>query len=319
MTTKTIKVVLLAALTVALFVPFSLMENAYAEKVTDSLTIPNAERDLKLANGYKLYPGLGWIDPTKVKEVEPVYRINPDTGDKVLDLDAMIEKSEKSKTIETSVIDWIQELMSLFTIPLAEAGNGWNQIAHKDSSNNDFSYLRAYWNVPDAPTDYDGGTNFSFPGIQPNVGSSIIFQPVVQHGYSSICDAGDAWVTYAVIMVGSSAYHTPCEDADDGDRIRGTISESNNYWTIAMKNYQNSAANDSYVVYSSTTMKFGAVAVETWNLGNDCDELQGDLEFDKIYHSGDTDNFSSSGAQSPFCGQSTNIVSESDVEMFNNN
>ena len=318
MRTKNFQTTAFVALTVVLLVPLALMEQAHAEKITDSLTVPNAERDLKLAAGYKLYPSMGWVEPNKIEQIDPVYRMNHETGDMVLDLDAMLENTDENEITETS-FDWIQHVINLFSLSLAEAGNGYNQIAHKDNASNDFSYLRAYWDVPTSPTSYDGGTNFSFPGIQPNVGSTIIFQPVLQHGYSSYCDAGDGWVTYALIYVGGSVWGTPCEDADDGDSIRGTISESNNYWTIAIRNYQNSAANDSYTVYSSTQMKLGLVAVETYNLGNDCDELQGDLEFETIIHTGDVDNFDSSGAVGAFCGQTTNIVSESNVEMFNNN
>ncbi len=143
MTSKTIKTVLFASLTIALFASFSGMQTAQAEKVIDSLTIPNEERDLKLAAGYKLYPGVGWVKPSEIKQMEPIYRDHPETKEKVLDLDAMIEKAEKSETIKTS-FDWIQTLTNLFTIPLAEAGDGYNQVAHKSSANNDFSYLRAY-------------------------------------------------------------------------------------------------------------------------------------------------------------------------------
>jgi len=318
MTYKNAKVILFAALTVALLLPFSLMGSANAEHITDSLTIPNAERDLKLDAGYKLYPGIGWVAPADQNTMEAIYTDNPETGERILDLDAMITKSKQVRITETS-FDWIQKIMNLFTIPLAEAGDGYNQIAHKDSSSNDFTYLRAFWDVPTAPADYDGGTNFSFPGIQPDDTSNIIFQPVLQHGYSSICDAGDAWVTYALIYIGGTAYHTPCEDADDGDRIRGTISKSGSTWTIAVRNYQNSDANDSISVNSNTTMEFGMVAVETYSLGGACNELQGDLEFETITHTGDTDNFDSSGSSGSFCGQTTTIVSESNVEMFNNN
>ena len=322
MTSKTIKTVLFASLTMALLASLSGMEFITAEKVTGSLAIPNAERDIKLAAGYKLYPGVGWVPPDQLRQIEPIYKENPSTGENVLDLDAMIERSEEIEETEHTETsgNMIQKFMNLFTIPLAEAGNGYNQIAHKDSSSNDFTYHRAYWDVPVAPADYQGGTNFSFPSIQPNSGSLIIFQPVLQHGYSSICDAEDDWVTYALIYVaGVGSWHTPCEDADDGDRIRGTISSSGNYWTIAMQNYDNSAANDSYNVHSSTTMTFGAVAVETYNLYNHCDELQGDLEFDFIRNTGDVDSWDDTDGVNQFCGQTENVVSDSHVEFFNNN
>ncbi len=304
------------SLTVALLASFSGMQTAQAE-VTD-ISMPET-REQREAAGYKLFPGVGWVSPQDLpKEIQTVYRVNPETGERVLDLDAMIEKANESKTTNTVGI-WIEKFISLFTLPFAHAGDGWNQVASKDDSSNDFSYIRAYWDVPAAPVDYDDGTNFSFPAIQPDAASIIIFQPVLQHGNSGICNAGDAFVTYALIYVhGVGYWNTPCEDADVDDRIRGTISESSNYWTIAMKNYDNSDANDSYQVYSSTTMEFGALAVETAYLSNDCDELQGDVEFETVTHTGDVDNFASGGVNT-FCGQSVTIVSESNVEMFNNN
>lgn len=59
-------------------------------KVTDSLLIPNETRDAKLAAGYKLYPGVGWVSPAEQNTMEPIYRVHPVTGEKVLDLDAML-------------------------------------------------------------------------------------------------------------------------------------------------------------------------------------------------------------------------------------
>lgn len=61
------------------------------QKVTDSLKIPNAERDAKLAAGYKLYPGVGWVHPDDQGHQQPIYRDDPNNpGELVLDLDAMI-------------------------------------------------------------------------------------------------------------------------------------------------------------------------------------------------------------------------------------
>lgn len=67
-------------------------------KVTDSLTILNAERDAKLDAGYKLYPGVGWVALTDQNIVEPIYREHPETGEKVLDLDAIIKMIESEPT-----------------------------------------------------------------------------------------------------------------------------------------------------------------------------------------------------------------------------
>ncbi len=62
-------------------------------KVTDSLIIPNAERDAKLAAGYKLYPGVGWVSPDEQKNAQaPIYMEDPNNpGELILDLDAMMQ------------------------------------------------------------------------------------------------------------------------------------------------------------------------------------------------------------------------------------
>jgi hypothetical protein len=55
----------------------------------------NAERDAKLAAGYKLYPGVGWVHPDDLGNQQPIYRDNPNNpGELVLDIDAMIAESE---------------------------------------------------------------------------------------------------------------------------------------------------------------------------------------------------------------------------------
>ena len=103
MTSKTIKTVLLALLAVALLASLSGIGFIHIAKVTDSLSIPNAERDIKLAAGYKLYPGVGWVSPEdQLRQIEPIYRENPSTGENVLDLDAMIERSKEIEHAETS-------------------------------------------------------------------------------------------------------------------------------------------------------------------------------------------------------------------------
>ncbi len=71
--------------------------------VTDSLKIPNAERDAKLAAGYKLYPG-GWVHPDDLGNQQPIYRDNPNNpGELVLDLDAMIKEYESISEPESDI------------------------------------------------------------------------------------------------------------------------------------------------------------------------------------------------------------------------
>ena len=73
--------------------------------VTDSLTISNVERDAKLAAGYKLYPGVGWVHPDDLGIQKPIYIDNPNNpGELVLDLDAMI-KAVESKQERTPPVE----------------------------------------------------------------------------------------------------------------------------------------------------------------------------------------------------------------------
>ncbi len=65
--------------------------------VTDSLKISNAERDAKLAAGYKLYPGVGWVHPDDLGNQQPIYKDNPDNpGELILVIDAMIAHENSS-------------------------------------------------------------------------------------------------------------------------------------------------------------------------------------------------------------------------------
>ena len=96
MTSKIIKTVLFASLAVALLASLAGMGLTHTEKVTGSLAIPNAERDIKLAARYKLYPGVGWVSPEdQFRQIEPIYKENPSTGNNVLDLDAMIKRDQE--------------------------------------------------------------------------------------------------------------------------------------------------------------------------------------------------------------------------------
>jgi len=73
-------------------------------QVTDSLTIPNAERDAKLAAGYKLYPGVGWVHPDDQGSQKPIYGDNPNNpGELVLDIDAMIKEYNLDQEINAPV------------------------------------------------------------------------------------------------------------------------------------------------------------------------------------------------------------------------
>ena len=81
-------------------------------QVTDSLKIPNAERDAKLAAGYKLYPGVGWVHQDDLGNQQPIYRDNPNNpGELILDLDAMIEKYDLDLEIQDATSSYVQEII----------------------------------------------------------------------------------------------------------------------------------------------------------------------------------------------------------------
>lgn len=324
MITNNIKAILFTSLIVAMILPLSIMDNAYAqEKVVDSLTIPNAERDLKLDAGYKLYPG-GWISPEQMRDAPtPVYVDHPNDPDlpQVLDVDAMLKQMEAPKTQikNTSIEGVLTEFWNSMYIPLVDAYISYQTIQKFDSGN-DMTYQRAYWNVPTSPSTYNSGTNFDFNAVQPTIPSSIIFQPMLQHGYSSHCDAGNAWVTYPFILVGGVPFGGSCVSANEGDLIRGILSEgANNLWTVSMKNYNNPAATSQLQVVYSGQMDAAFTAVENWNIPTNCTELQGDVEYKYMSDTGDVVAWSSVNAGTQFCGMSTNIVSDSKVQFNNNN
>ena len=313
MTFKNTKTILFAALIVAMILPFSGMmmadaapsENANdkTEKVKDSLSIPNAERDIKLAAGYELYPKVGWVSPDRIKAT-PVYVENPNkAGEMILDLDAMeaeYNELKKAKITKTSGDPLLDLWGSIYQ--LAEAAQTSYDAAIKDDSGNDITYHRAYWNVPDSPGTYNGGTNFDFNAVQPDLSTNVRLQPILQHGYSSHCDAGDGWVTYPFIYAFGSAFGGP-----------------NNVWTVYMKNYQDSSATDSYSVTYTGDMEAVFTSVETWNIPTNCSEYQGDVEFKNQITTGDVDSWAEYNQYTTFCGMDINIVSDSKVQFNNDN
>jgi len=89
-------------------------ETSSESKVTDSLKIQNTERDAKLAAGYKLYPGVGLVNPYEQKNsTEPIYIDNTNNaGELILDIDTMIqvqkilEKCDYIQKLESGEIPW---------------------------------------------------------------------------------------------------------------------------------------------------------------------------------------------------------------------
>jgi len=104
-----------------------LITETNSESITDSLKIPNAERDSKLAAGYKLYPSVGWVHPDDLGNQEPRYMDNPNNpGELILDLDAMLQYQK--------VVDWChRESLGLGVLDI---GLSFNNETHYIDNNN---------------------------------------------------------------------------------------------------------------------------------------------------------------------------------------
>lgn len=62
-----------------------------------------AERQAKLDEGYKLYPGVGWVKNESIEE--PIYTNHPDTGEKIIDLEATM-KDREDRNVELDGCVW---------------------------------------------------------------------------------------------------------------------------------------------------------------------------------------------------------------------
>ncbi len=307
MTYKNAKTILFAGLIAAMILPFSGMNFAGAEEQTNIEKV--SEKDAMLAAGYELYPG-GWIKKDRIK-ADLIYVDNPNNRDEIV-LDANAMKKQYNQRLKEAGIT-AEQNMGLSAITSYH-------IAAKDDPSNNITYSRAYWNVPDSPATYDDGTNYNFNAVEPYLGANIILQPVLQHGFSSWCDAGDNWVTYPFMLIYGNPIGGSCVSANEGNLIRGIISEgSYNTWTVSIKNYANSVATDSVSLILNDVMTAEFMAVETWNIPTNCNELEGDVEYKYLLDYGDVDSWSELTQGSIFCGMDTNIVSNTQVQFNNDN
>lgn len=324
MTTKTIKTILFASLLVAMILPFSAMEFAEAapnDKANDKAKAkandkgkandhdnPNGFAEMKKMRdkGYKLFPGVGWIHANENSNVKSKYiQHSEKPGVMLLDLDAM----------EESIIKNYKAKKANENDEVFPSHNGYNLAAVKQERNS-MTYFNGYWKVPAEPDSWSGGTIFYFDALQPFAG--VIFQPVLQYGNSGICNAGDKWVTYALIFINSNAYiATPCMDADVGDTIKGKISKSGSTWTVYLKNYGTGNSAQVQIGYSGKA-DTALVALETYNLSRNCSSLPGDERFYSMYIAGDSVAWKDGSEVSQWCGMDVNITNDRTVELNNN-
>ena len=281
MTYKNEKTILFASLLVAmtLLVSGTLMVEAAPNENANDKAKEHTEIDAKAmkAAGYKLFPGMGWVNANEHANVSPIYMDHPSNpGEMILDLDAMqasIEKNQKSQKPEKGVFP--------------SHRNGYNMAAVKDDPNT-MTYFNGYWKVPAEPASWsDNDTIFHFNALQPFAG--VIFQPVLQYGDSNVCDAGDKWVTFAFIYINpTTVIETPCVDANVGDTIKGKIYKTgSSLWTVYLKNYGTGDSAQVQVGYSGKA-DTALVALETYGLPGNCSALAGDERFYAMSITGDT-------------------------------
>ena len=125
-----------------------------------------AERQAKLDEGYKLYPGVGWVKNESIEE--PIYTNHPDTGEKIIDLEATM-KDRKDGNVELDGCVWPDT-------------SGWNIADSKHEPSKTMSYAAPDWQVPTEPVENEGAT-FYFNVFESFGG--VILQLVLQYGYGN--------------------------------------------------------------------------------------------------------------------------------------
>lgn len=304
MTYKNAKTILFAGLITALILPFSAMQIANATTEEHGTNVDGYAEYKKMTDkGYKLFPGVGWINSQDDGSVKPVYVQHPDNPDvMLLDLDAMKESIIKNVEANKDI--------SIAT------HNGYN-VAAKKYEENSMTYFNAYWQIPAKPASFSGGTIFYFDSLEPFYG--VTFQPVLQYGNSDVCEAGDKWVTFAMIFISKDHYNvTPCVDANVGDWLQGEISESENIWTVKMHNFSTGNTDQVQVGYSENADR-ALVALETYYLSKNCSSLAGDVNFSYMTITGDSVDWVDGSLVEQWCEMSLNIISDSTVEINNDN
>jgi len=119
-------------------------------------------------------------------------------------------------------------------------GNGWveaSQWLASLGSGDNMDLLQGTWTVPSNPGT-NGALIYLFNGIEPS-NFSWILQPVLQYGFGSVNGGGNYW-GIASWLVGSSAYYSPLESVNSGDKLTGYTkiisgNNSNPRWKVDAK------------------------------------------------------------------------------------
>lgn len=271
--TKTIKTILFASLIAAMILPFSVMGMANAAPNE------NANNNVKkeIPEGYEITP-FGLWKSEDIKEWDGVTKI---------DTEKIIKEWKDKHPGEKSPAEIAIEKMqkkSEDNVPSANE-NVWNVYGKILYSTEPSSFV-AYWNVPNAPASYTGGTAiFYFNAFQS--GTDVIVQPVLQFGDSAACSSA-SWKIASWILVASTTYKTTCADASPGNVIKGQIAVSNDYWNVQITN-QSTGTSKSLIAYVSQAMNKAFVTLETANITQQtCSTVPNDVYFSNMLINGAT-------------------------------
>ncbi|MBV8485111.1 MAG: hypothetical protein JO077_19875 [Verrucomicrobia bacterium] len=178
------------------------------------MSLPFAMHDAAAQAYAKVLTPFGYMDGANVHQVPTGYELvrmpdehmrmeNPTTGDHI-DFPKPVSLNKP-------------------TIPFTD--NGWVTFASwYNDTGTPVAYYVADWNVPPAPSTYDGQTIFLFNSIEPASGNAIL-QPVLQYG-TSAAGGGEYWsvASWYVFKDNQDAYVTPLTYVSPGQFLGGQIS-----------------------------------------------------------------------------------------------
>ena len=321
MITKNVKTILFASLITAMILPFSAME--FAQAVTNENANDKAKKthEEMVKEGKIVLPGGHYVDKTTYKFVDENKSIE-ENGKNGIDTSVLKEHDGKTiidvdKALEKIAKDKKEKGDTSINYP----ADGYNTIALKEDIDS-MSYFRAFWKVPISPTYYDGSdTIFTFNAMQPHASQAAIFQPVLQFGNNGPCTGiGSSWVFYPYVYV-SPTVNTKgsCLAVQPGDILRGTISKSGSIWTISTYNYRTGLSGSVQASYAGLA-DWSLVALETYGLATNCSSIPGDERFYSMTITGDSSSWADvSNPNLQWCGMDASIVSDSTVDLLNNN
>jgi NADH:ubiquinone oxidoreductase subunit len=197
--------------------------------------------------------------------------------------------------------------------------SGWLE-ASVDRDIDDVSYFRAYWLVPDSPSNpNDDAVDFLFNAIEPN-GESGIIQPVLEWNQAG----SDRWTGAAWCGKNGIYFHSTRINVDEDDVIKGlmTWDDNNNRWLISFRDLTDGTEVSLYSALFDNTDVDVFTTLESKYV-EDNDDLPGDTTFyNMLFKDVDSNAFTVSwdekyysGVPSAINGLNVIIYSSSQVKL----